>query len=247
MSAALADAYRSSIHQPHPWFGWLLESIRTKTLGPELSVAEFLIDYSALEDLEKEGPVTKLAVRNILNENSKEPVDLTFLLQNKIVLLGDGTLGKARDNFVIPDRQDPAPGVYVHACATYSLVEAALYRWTPAGRFMIDLLLSLMVFGSVALISVSYERKTTQTVARQRLQLIFAMIIVLFVVLGGTTLVRITRLMWDDFILVSAALLLHPSVEKYGGRSLQWARDAFPAIWHRMAFQKEKKEKENHQ
>jgi hypothetical protein len=59
---------------------------------------------------------------------------------------------------------------------------------------------------------------------------------VALVILGGIVLVRTTRLMWDDFMLVAAALLLHPSAERFAKRLGTWIRYTAPSAWRKLVF-----------
>jgi hypothetical protein len=159
--------------------------------------------------------------------------DQGWLLRDKVALVGDATLGKSSDNFVIPDRQEPFPGIYVHACAAYTLIGAPLYELTGTGRWVIDLLLSLLVFGPVALVRLRYGDGTSQALSARGLESIMRWLAVALAVLGGTVLVRTTRLMWADFMLVAAGLLLHPSAERFAERLGTWMRNTAPFIWHK--------------
>jgi hypothetical protein len=224
MSAALAGTFQNSSYQLPEWLGWALEHTSEKRLSEGISVGEFLIDYSALESLERERLRTK---------NPVVVSDQGWLLRDKVALVGDATLGKSSDTFVIPDRQEPFPGIYVHASAAYTLIGAPLYELTGTGRWVIDLLLSLLVIGPVALVRLRYGDGTSQELSTERLQSIMRWLAVTLVVIGGAVLVRTTRLMWDDFMLVAAGLLLHPSAERFAERLRPWMRNTAPSISHK--------------
>jgi hypothetical protein len=224
MSAALAGTFQNSSYQLPEWLGWALEHTSEKRLSEGISVGEFLIDYSALESLERERLRTK---------NPVVVSDQGWLLRDKVALVGDATLGKSSDTFVIPDRQEPFPGIYVHASAAYTLIGAPLYELTGTGRWVIDLLLSLLVIGPVALVRLRYGDGTSQELSTERLQSIMRWLAVTLVVIGGAVLVRTTRLMWDDFMLVAAGLLLHPSAERFAERLRTWMRNTAPSISHK--------------
>lgn len=224
MSAALAGTFQHSNYKLPEWLGWAVEHTSEKRLSGDMSVGEFLIDYSSLEALERERLRTK---------NPVVVSDQGWLLRDKVALVGDATLGKSSDNFVIPDRQEPFPGIYVHACAAYTLIGAPLYELTGTGRWVIDLLLSLLVFGPVALVRLRYGDGTSQALSARGLESIMRWLAVMLAVLGGVVLVRTTRLMWDDFMLVAVALLLHPSAERFAKRLGMCMRNAPPSIWRK--------------
>ena len=227
MSAALAGTFQHSSYQLPEWLGWAVEHTSEKSLSGGISVGESLIDYSALEALERERLRTK---------NPVVVSDQGWLLRDKVVIVGDATLGKSSDYFVIPDRQEPFPGIYVHACAVYTLIRAPLYELTGAGRWVMDLLLSLLVFGPVAMVRLHYGGGASQTLSVRRLESGMRWLAVALVILGGIVLVRTTRLMWDDFMLVAAALLLHPSAERFAKRLGTWIRYTAPSAWRKLVF-----------
>jgi CHASE2 domain-containing sensor protein len=134
MSALLADAYGEGetsavaqwVHELLSHFN-LVKKFSNEEIDRELSVKDFLVDYGSLSSLEKGRTQTI------------DPVDLkdprnrkTF--EDKIVLIGDATLGEAADTFVVPGRQEPVPGIFLHASAAYTLIKAPLYDLTEPGR-----------------------------------------------------------------------------------------------------------------
>jgi CHASE2 domain-containing sensor protein len=232
----MATALASTLKQPNSnipsWLAWAAESVSETELSPDLRAGEFLVDYSRLETLQKERLHTK---------NPDVIADQGRLLHNRIVLVGDGTTGAQGDNFVVPGHRETTPGVYFHACAAYTLAEAPLYELTLRGRLAIDILLSILVIGSVAGLRLRYIN-ATQTVAAHRLHRVFTFVIVVAAFVVGYMFVSKTRIFWDDFVLVIIALLLHPTVEDKVIKLAGWLRAVIPAAWRKLVFEREKEE-----
>jgi len=233
MAGALVNSIHAEGDDVPAWINWAVESVSKTKLSPDLSVEQFLVDYSPLKTLVKE----------CLHTKSPEVIsDQGRLLRNKFVLVGDATLGAPGDTFVVPGHGEITPGVYFHACAVYTLAKAPLYKLTLRGRLAIDLLLSAAVIGSVTAIRLRY-RTAAQTVATHRIQRVFTFVMALAAFVVGYLFVAKTRIFWDDFILVIAALLLHPYVEHRVIRLARWCRILVPAAWRKLVFEVEKEER----
>lgn len=215
MGAALAGGYQVSQSGLLDWLArrGLVEQFREKELGHGVGVGEFPVDYSPLEALVEGRLKTKdpRAVR-----------DSGDLLRGKIVLIGNGTDCGARDCFAVPGREEPFPGVYLHASAAYTLTRAPLFELTWPGRLAADALLALAVLLGVTCVQLLARRLTRREVAAHGLQIFFTALVMAAAFVGGVMFVGATRLMWSDFIMVLLALLLHPPAhrlfEKVRGR-----------------------------
>jgi CHASE2 domain-containing sensor protein len=133
-------------------------------------------------------------------------------LRDNIVLIGRATPGEAPDVFTTTASDEPIPGVYIHAAAVYTLMEAPL--WEVRGRLSdsIDLLLALVMlvlerwmdhirgFGSHDKV-----RTTPEVVVPALLAVLVLMFGVIFVVLSG--------FYWTDFVAVAITLLIHKPLE----------------------------------
>ena len=183
----------------------LLERISEKHLDYGVSPEDFLVDYSALDSIEKVSATNAAALR----DGSRR--DRIF---GKLVLIGDATLGKATDLFPVPGRaQELYPGVFLHASGAYTLIRAPLYELTRSGRLVIDLLLSGVILGALVLIGLFYGDPQSRERATHRLRGIFTLVVVIVAIVIGVIFVRITRIMWDDFFLALILLVFHPSIE----------------------------------
>ena len=127
------------------------------------------------------------------------------------MIFGDATRGQAEDTFIVPGRREPVPGVLIHACAVYTLLKEPLYVLTMAGQLAIDVLLALIVFGGIAFIRSNGRKRVGQNMAVDHRN-VAALIGAFLVILVGWGLVRATRLIWDDFLIVACALLIYASL-----------------------------------
>lgn len=241
MSVVLADAYGRESNDSLRWHQRLhefgieelkrfefIERMSEKRLGPGLSVEDFLVDFSPLESIEPLRTINPV----VLGDQSQRR-----RFEGKIVLLGDGTLNKAADTFVVPARQQPYPGVFLHACAAYTLIREPLYEVTQKGRLGFDILFSVSILLAVIFIRLYYRNKASEKVAMYRLQGFFTLLVVLAAIIVGVVFVRTTRVMWDDFFLALIALMYHPSIGRYLESSWKEIRKHASAAFHRLVFE----------
>lgn len=232
MCAALAGKGARSGSKAWWWPNWALKASRVKELSDGASAEDFLVDYSPLKTLEHDRLFT-ISGQSAREEGSR--------LNGKIVLVGDGTMNKASagDMFPIPGSPwEIYPGIYVHACAVYTLLRDPLYELTGWGRIVLDLLLAIGVIGSIAAIRTFYVA-THRTVATERLMSVFTGVVAIAVVLGGLALVRFEGILWDDFLVVLIVLLLHPKIEKCMAAFTERGLKAIPATWRKFVFIRE--------
>jgi hypothetical protein len=229
MAFALANSFRK---QAPAMIGWAVNRADEKTTDI-FSTSEFLIDFSPIEGLIR-NRLRVVEARDIFSHKNA--------IKNRLILIGRATPGQTIDQFVVPGRGQPVQGIYIHASAAYTLLQAPLYKLTAYGRIVADLLVCLMVFGSIAAIRWAYYRKMQSDVAAHRLHIILTGLVVIVVILSGDILVQRIRLMWTDFLLVIGALLLHSPVAQFVG----WSRRVFPRAWHEIILETEKPKKGKH-
>jgi hypothetical protein len=199
--------------------GWIVEPSRVKS-DRQITNSEFLVDYSPLDLL-----VSSAA--DVLKPEELAKLDL----KDKIVLLGRAK--STTDTFTIPGKpEQPYAGVFLHACAVYTLENRPLYRLTEWGRIFIDILFSVLIFGPVLVYRLIRLGQGKEVVMDHRLlgRAINLEALVLFV--GAIWLVRYTRLMWDDFILVVIVLLAHAPIEHATLEIWKWLGESYRSIWH---------------
>jgi len=209
MSAGLADTFREDHCKFAKWMlqgPWIkfIEHISERKL-PGVEVPEFLVDYSPLDSL-----MGKQRLQTI------KPVviqDQGRQLRSKVVLIGDGTLGKASDTFVIPGRPQPVPGIYLHASAAYTLAMAPLYELTLLGRIVVDFLLLMSIL--LAITSIHLYKNMPGEDKTHWWEDLLTLLVMIVVIVGGMLFIRSTCLIWSDFIVALGGLLLHPRLEKF--------------------------------
>jgi CHASE2 domain-containing sensor protein len=207
--------------------GWLVEQLSMTRLSDHISVGTFPVDYSALADLINNHTI-RSTKKHILEENVN-------LIAGHVVLLGDARPSDPSDTFRVPGWfwSLDMPGVYLHACAVYTLWQAPLYQFKRWPRLLVDVVLALAIIVPIVCIRLYYARRTCMEVAVPRLQWVLTGLVVVAVLLTGAFFVDQTRLLWDDFLLVIFAFLMHPAVEKAKPMTC-WLRRS----WHSFLFEK---------
>jgi CHASE2 domain-containing sensor protein len=155
------------------------------------------------------GLVRKMMDHPILAEDIKSHLpDLV----NKVVLIGRAQPGEAPDTFTTTASDEPIPGVYIHAAAVYTLMEAPLWELSEWVRYSIDLLLALVMLLFERLLehllgSVSHDK------LRRSLEVLMPALLAVAVLKIGVLCVDHTGIYWTDFVLVAFVLLIHKPLE----------------------------------
>jgi CHASE2 domain-containing sensor protein len=233
MGAVLANAYRGPTPDPPALLQHFVGRVSLKTVS-SFSYGQFLVDYTPIDVLQSNA-IRALGPADLANQDAR--------LHGKLVLIGEMAHSRLPDVFVVPGRPSPYAGVLIHACSAYTLIHAPLYQLTGPGRALLDILFASAIVLILALIRLRYVTGTGRRVAALRLHILLTVVAIGIVVFGAVVLVNVTRLMWDDFILVVAALLLHALIEFCLHRLGRWRRIA-SVIWHDIVFER-KKEEEN--
>ncbi len=209
MSTRLAEVWgQQADHSVQALFIKLhvIEKFSEKHLDYGVSPEDFLVDYGPLESIETINATNGEALRDSKRRDQ---------ISGKLVLIGDATLGKATDTFAVPGREQQLyPGVFLHAAGAYTLIEAPLYEPTHAGRVLIDVLLSVVVLAAVVLVGLFYRSTRAREKATHKLRGTLTLVTVVVAIIVGVVLVRVTRIMWDDFFLALALLVFHPTIEE---------------------------------
>jgi CHASE2 domain-containing sensor protein len=181
----------------------LLEVFASRHLSPRLTAEDYLIDFASIGAIQPVETTDPVVLRDRSHRRS---------FNGKVVILGDTTrVLSPREMFGVPNRHEPYPGTYVHAAAAHTLIAAPLYAVTGFGRLAIDLFFCLVVA-----VPVGYARARSRGRASpERFQAIMMTAVILGAILLGALSVGATRVMWTDFILAFAVLVLHPSIERW--------------------------------
>ncbi len=211
LSASLAAASQA----PHyEWPGicrWMVELRREVSLDRAVDTEGFLVDYSQLADIRATA---------IVGDRAREAA-AAGRFRNRAVLLG--ALRSGDDSFGVPGHGGRHAGVLLHACATQSLLTAPLWEFTPPGRAAMDLGLALVM---VVLACAIRFRRAPQVGSSEGQGSSWT---ASFVLAGsafalGLIIVHATRVMWDDFVLAFAGLVLHVPAEKGLHALYHWLR-----------------------
>jgi hypothetical protein len=232
ISAALAGAFEAAHCRTGEQFrrAGLADQFSVKELGEGGSVTEFLVDY---------GPLDHLIEKRLRTSDPNEIKKNGKLFENKIVLIGDGTLGASEDTSVVPGKSQPISGVYVHASAAYTLTKMPLYELNWKGRLVIDVVLVAIVLLLVALVKFIFRKEREKRIATERIQLIFIGMVVAAAFGVGVLFVHETCVMWNDFILALGALVLHPSIERRLEMFWHFGKRTGPDVVRKVVFEQD--------
>jgi len=235
--SAMAVALVNLVAKPVPWgFGWLAESTHRDASEKGLvDVPRFLVDYSELNNLESQRIVVPQI--NSADDAAKfiSDLDTSKRLAGQIVLLG--RIANAGDIFIIPGRPvKPYPGVYLHASAVYTLLQdRPLYRLKFLGVLLLDALFSVLVFIPLLLIRFHRLNKGKPDFMDYGLAEILSFLVMAGLVGFAIWGVGRTHLMWDDFLIVAAAVVIHTpvehAVERIGAALPAPVRARFHRLW----------------
>lgn len=234
MSAAMANAYGPHGKGTHRWIPelpyWFATQFSSEDLAYGMKAETFFVDYSALDVLRSREYTLATADPAVIRDQGG-------FLDGKAVIIGDGTFGKAVDIFTAHGKVSGVPGIYFHAAAVYTLIEAKLYRLTWQGGMMIDSLMSLFILGSISGIRWYYKDRTTKEVAKHRLERLFSFAVGLLAIVFGVWFVNYHRVMWVDFLLVVPLMLLNPYIERRVGDGWAFLRRKGPASLEAVVFE----------
>src|ERR1700752_71369 len=137
--------------------------------------------------------------------------------ENKLVLVGNTQRGKFTDPFVVAGRRDPVAGVYLHASATYSLVDEPIYKFKHRVEIAADLILGCGLVFTLFLVRLNHLRsddpkKSSKPYLSEGL-IIFGLTVITLTV--ACLLVRFFDVLWLDVSLVIVALFLHSKVQEW--------------------------------
>jgi hypothetical protein len=234
ISAVMANAYGPPGEGTHRWIPelphWFATQFENEELAYGMKAEAFFVDYSALDALRSREYTLATAEPAVIRDQGG-------FLEGKAVLIGDGSFGRAVDIFTTHGKVSGVPGIYFHASAVYTLIEAKLYRLTWQGGMLIDSLMSLFILGSISGIRWYYKDRTTKEVAKHRLERLLSFAVGLLAIVFGVWFVNYHRVMWVDFLLVVPLMLLNPYIERRVGDAWAFLRRKGPASLEAVVFE----------
>jgi CHASE2 domain-containing sensor protein len=214
LGAALAGRFPVDKHPAVPAaLGWAVELFAEPHVSAGFHDREFLVDYSRL-------PMLRATSLRTIDPDTVREEGHRFT--GKLVLLGDGD-EEGSELYVVPGRRRLVPGVFLHATAADTLDQSPLYELRPAGRLIADAGLSLLVLSIVIGAGVYARRRWNVELSEHRLHQLATWVVALATTVTGAILVHRTRLMWNDFLFVVGALLIHQHVSLALERFWRWA------------------------
>jgi CHASE2 domain-containing sensor protein len=216
LSAALSNAYGKMPKRPPRWLAHIIEMDENRLPASEHSLedegftyADMLVNYSKLDAIEK----SKINLDVLPEFGNAFYLPHAENLSDRLVIIGDADKALHEDNFNIEGFSKPAPGVYLHASAVYTLTTQPIYEFSHAARLIIDVLISVILILSIAFIRYRH-RLSGDNYPWHKQQSRLTKIAAVIIPIIGILLVRYLSILWLNFGLVGAALLLHPKVEK---------------------------------
>jgi CHASE2 domain-containing sensor protein len=203
LSWAIASAHEPALPPTNQCNSLVFECSEDRLPGTDsrpnehLTVSDFLVNYSKLEELKRE---------TLLTGSEQSVREFGERFRHRMVILGDAL--EFTDPFVVPGHEQPVAGVYVHASAAYTLVQGALREFNHGFRIFLDVAISIFISASLF-----FARGGQKGSRRWRARSWILVSAVAVVLAAGVLLVRWYNVMWLDFLLVGFALLLHPKVE----------------------------------
>ena len=228
LSAAVAAA---PIARPAKWAAWAIDRVSNVT-KEGFNSTEFYVNY---------GPLDGIIAQTIPWDDARIGID-PRLLDGKIVLIGRGQQATSSgDRHILPGHRGKLfAGVYIHACAAYTLLHHPLQKLTFKGRTALDILLSLLVLVPVALVRWRYRAAEPHGgIAHHRLSAILTVVTAVLAVGAGVYAVNVHHLMWDDSLFVATALLIEGLVERRLVGFVQFVAHLLTLGWGLLLFKQD--------
>ncbi|HEV7682654.1 MAG TPA: CHASE2 domain-containing protein [Pyrinomonadaceae bacterium] len=222
MSTALKNAVSPAQAPTSKTTSWLVNQVTEGHTKRGLAAGEILVDFSVLDAL-RDNRLTTI--------NPMVVKDQGRTLAGKIVLIGDGSLYEPQDNAIVPllTERSAVPGIYLHACATYTLIKAPLYELTGLARLLADFTLALVILLSVTSARI-YMQNRSERFAEKRATYFFLFVVTVVATLLGIVFLPHIRVMWDDFLFVIVALWIHPAVDGTLWQALSTLKTKIPSL-----------------
>lgn len=210
LACALAQCWPAP---PRSRFGALAREVSEEepvANAPDFRVSQYLVDYSALDlFLSRRIPVDRIFA--VATNGPSAFAELGARVHGKLVLLGDATPFAGGDTANLPGRDDPVPGIYVHACGTYTLTRAPLYRLNLVPGMVLATIGSLVSVGLVYMLCFRHaNRHHVTTIPLTILLTLGSMaLFIIFAIFLATW----AHVMWLEVIAVCLVLAIHCFVE----------------------------------
>jgi len=208
---SLPLALASSVQRPPCFDESLLRNVRKVELGEECQSCSFqamVVDFGHAEKFQFESipvPDDDSSIA-LLSEDD-------HLLNKRFVLVGRVQNPDEADLFAIPGHTGKQyPGVVLMACELYTLLHT-LYVPSRVEGALIEGVISIGIFGFVAVMRLYYNKRRIEVVATHRLGTILTGLAVLGLVVFGVFMLPKFRFYWEAIPVVIVVFLLHHFME----------------------------------
>ena len=206
----------------YAFWDWAIRSTSKIHYDVGYSTAYSPIDFTDLWRLEEDALPTQ-DTRTVSYFGDK--------IRGRYILLGRTNPSSEKDRFDVPHLR-PVPGIFLHASAALTLAGKPLNTMTPWGRVMFDVVIAALIYCVVMLSCAAHHRTGVFAfLSNERIaQYVFTVVAIIIVLVVSVGLVRRTRLLWTDFVLLCLVLMFHPLLDEL----LHWLTKQFPKLLTRM-------------
>ena len=133
------------------------------------------------------------------------------------------------DKFPLGSTGEMKAGVYWHACGADTLIRGVLAWPTLTGRLLLDTAFYLPVLLAILFLRLRYKT----AVSAHKMESIFTKVMAVLVVIFGFFVINLTRLVWDDFVLVAVLVVLHPWLAEVAEKAILGLRSVASSALNR--------------
>ena len=199
---SLAAAMAGATVKQLPWSkSWALEDV-VVVQGAEFDATEFYVDFGALDTLQQPS-------NTIPYDQVDQPKYANFF-RGKYVLIGRAIAETSIDQHIVPGRYDRTySGVYLHACALYTLLSGRpLSLMRAPAKLVLDIFLSLVILTLVEFANWVAIRIFGPVAKTGFADMFITVAVLIGAVVCGIYAVSLFRVMWTDSLFVAAADLV---------------------------------------
>jgi len=204
---------------------------------------QILIDFGMLQKMIDNRIPANDVTSHVPDEKTEckdHSVDQKCIFHNEVVIIGRATPGQAFDSFITPSNslsKEPIPGVYLHAAAVDTQMEAPLFELNAWGEALIDLILLACLALSATSIHLFLGEESVFNEVTASLEVVANGLLAAAVLAAGVGWVDSTGIFWADFFVVAFVQLFHSPIERAIGLAALATRKYLPFLQRRAATQ----------
>jgi len=227
------------------WLQGLFVTQKIERPGEDVFVDEYLVDFSAIKELEDKHATFKKGTLYVPPTQSlaRKVVLLGYIGRNKSAGSDDEQPGSQQfyggneaepegntDKFPLGSTGEMKAGVYWHACGADTLIRGVLAWPTRTGRVLLDALFYVPVLLAILWLRLRYKA----AFSAHKMESIFTKVMAVMVVIFGFVVINSTRLVWDDFVLVALLVALHPWLAEVAEKAIVGLRSVASSALNRV-------------